>query len=331
MKQLSEQKMKNLIAKKYKETNIPIQQLYNLYATEQIVKKLSESKFKDHLILKGGYLLSMMYGLNERSTKDLDTTVQHLALNEKTIDEMITFIETPEEDGKQYFKFLNKRETRQEFIYNGYNLNFMYQNGKTKFKVDLDLTTGEDLLKIIPKNQTNLLFEEKTIDFPGYPIEQILVDKYYTMLAYGTDGTRAKDYYDMYLIPNLSKINYKDMHQMLKQTLNQRESDAKFYYGFKTIYEIENSEYQKNLWNKWSDKQPYAKNIPFETVVDAMRDIYNHLKEANNYFRENEPEKIMPYTPADKLMQQTLIKEFAVNEDENTNESDLNDDIDLDI
>lgn len=60
-----------------------------------------------------------------------------------------------------------------------------------------------------------------------------------------------------------------------------------------------------------------------------MRNIYDHLKEANDYFRENESEKLMPYTPADKRMQQTLIEKFSVNEDES--ESDLNEDIDLDI
>ena len=329
MNVISEQKMKNLIRAKHKETGLNIQQLYNLFGAEQLIKKIAESKYKDYFVLKGGYLLATQMGLENRMTKDIDSTIKDFPLNDEEVEKFIDYIVSPEEKGKQYFSLKKRRDIRKDFLYPGYNLKFNFHNGNSKFEIDLDLTTGENLLEIDTNKETKLLFEEKSICMPSYPMEQVLCDKYYTMLAYETDGTRMKDYYDMLIIPKLENINYQKTHQMLKRTLEQRESNAKFYYGFETIKNIENSDFQKEKWNDWKKEKPYAKNIPFETVVDAMRNIYNHLKEANNYFRENEPEKLMPYTPADKLMQQTLIEKFAVNEDENKH--DLNDYIDLDI
>lgn len=55
---LNEQKMKNLINKKSNETNLPLQQLYGLFAIEQFLIRINNSHFKEKFILKGGYLLT---------------------------------------------------------------------------------------------------------------------------------------------------------------------------------------------------------------------------------------------------------------------------------
>ena len=50
---------------------------------EALLKRISKSKYKDKFIIKGGLLLSSIFGVNLRSTMDLDTTIKRLPLNRK--------------------------------------------------------------------------------------------------------------------------------------------------------------------------------------------------------------------------------------------------------
>ncbi|MCA1387171.1 hypothetical protein I6F34_41120, partial [Bradyrhizobium sp. BRP05] len=66
---LSEQRVKNLIKKKMDETGLSAQQLYRLYAVEQLAKKIASiEQLRDKFILKGGYLLTTILQLANRAT-----------------------------------------------------------------------------------------------------------------------------------------------------------------------------------------------------------------------------------------------------------------------
>lgn len=57
---------------KSKEQNIPLQQLLNLFCQEEFIRRLSESEYKDHFILKGGFLLYSLSDFTTRPTIDTD-------------------------------------------------------------------------------------------------------------------------------------------------------------------------------------------------------------------------------------------------------------------
>ena len=42
---------------------------------ERILERISVSKYQDNFILKGGLLLAAMFGVENRTTKDMDTTI----------------------------------------------------------------------------------------------------------------------------------------------------------------------------------------------------------------------------------------------------------------
>ena len=59
---------------------------------EALLKRISVSKYKDKFIIKGGLLLSSIFGVNLRSTMDLDTTIKGLPLDRTTITKVINEI-----------------------------------------------------------------------------------------------------------------------------------------------------------------------------------------------------------------------------------------------
>ena len=60
------------IEKKYK---IDHYELLQRFMFERILERISISDYQDNFILKGGLLLSALFGIENRTTKDMDTTI----------------------------------------------------------------------------------------------------------------------------------------------------------------------------------------------------------------------------------------------------------------
>ena len=73
--------LKTYIKKKAAEKNISAQFVMQNYMMERLLERISVSKYKSNLILKGGFLISAIVGLDTRATMDLDTTIKGLERN----------------------------------------------------------------------------------------------------------------------------------------------------------------------------------------------------------------------------------------------------------
>ncbi len=71
---MNKDKLKSIIREKANGDNNLSTQLYQMYFFEHILDRLSKSKYKHNIILKGGLLLSSIIGDDERTTKDMDAT-----------------------------------------------------------------------------------------------------------------------------------------------------------------------------------------------------------------------------------------------------------------
>ena len=52
---------------------------------EALLKRISKSIYKDNFIIKSGFLLSSIFGVNLRSTMDLDTIIKGLPLDRENL------------------------------------------------------------------------------------------------------------------------------------------------------------------------------------------------------------------------------------------------------
>ena len=78
-------KLKNIS----KEKNVDFNTLLRLYMYDRFIERLSVSKYKDNFILKGGFYLSTLFGVENRTTMDIDTAFRNANFNEETIVKMI--------------------------------------------------------------------------------------------------------------------------------------------------------------------------------------------------------------------------------------------------
>lgn len=74
-------KSKNLAIKNKVTTNEILQN----FMFERILERLSNSRYKNNFILKGGLLLSSIMGIDNRTTMDMDTCIRGIELNDANI------------------------------------------------------------------------------------------------------------------------------------------------------------------------------------------------------------------------------------------------------
>lgn len=58
------------------------------YMLERLLERISVSKYHQNFILKGGFLIAAMVGLDTRATMDMDATIKGWSVNEDSIKRM---------------------------------------------------------------------------------------------------------------------------------------------------------------------------------------------------------------------------------------------------
>lgn len=64
------------IRKLSSKTNINNHLLLSNYFFETIIERIEKSKYKNILAIHGGYLLGLFFGIESRSTKDIDVSLE---------------------------------------------------------------------------------------------------------------------------------------------------------------------------------------------------------------------------------------------------------------
>ena len=64
-----------------KEKNVDFNTLLRLYMYDRFIERLSVSKYKDSFILKGESYLSTLFGVENRTTMDIDTAFRNANFN----------------------------------------------------------------------------------------------------------------------------------------------------------------------------------------------------------------------------------------------------------
>ena len=159
-----------------KDKGIPAQQVQQHYLIEQVLKLISTSSYRDSFIVKGGYLIGQMIGLDKRTTMDLDVTLKGTEMSRENLIHIFEEILCYKTDG---FSFsVDKLEPiRQDDEYGGFSLKLNATFDSLKEVVFIDITTGD---KITPREITysmTSIFTNESIKIWTYNLETVLAEK----------------------------------------------------------------------------------------------------------------------------------------------------------
>ena len=258
-----------------KKTNIPNKYLIQNFMFEALLKRISKSKYKNKFVIKGGLLLSSVFGVNLRSTMDLDTTIKGLPLNKSTITKVITEIINIDLKDNITFEIENIKDIREEDLYSGYNVNLKADFDGLKTNLMIDITTGDIITYKEVEFKYNTLFDNDTINIMTYNYETIIAEKFESIISRNIDNTRMKDYYDLYMFVNLkwNDINKDTLRKAIINTSKARETLDYIDNANKYIELISDDSRLKSLWNSYQNNYEYAKDIEFVDTINAIKVI----------------------------------------------------------
>ena len=268
-----------------KEKNIDYYELLQRFMFERILERISVSKYNDNFILKGGLLLSAMFGVDNRTTKDMDTTIKGLDIDkEKMVNVLNEILSINLHDGVK-FDLINIANIRKDDEYGGNKYHIIGRLQNMRVNLEIDISTGDKVIPRELKYKYSFLFDNKSIIINSYNVETIFSEKIETVLKRGIYNSRMKDYYDIYMFINnfYNVINYDNWLLAMKNTFEKRNS-MDVLSDYKTILnEIKESERLNNLWNKYIAKRSYANNIKFINVIQSLDNFLDkHLIFAYN-------------------------------------------------
>ncbi len=263
-------KIKNMA----KDRGIPAQQLQQNFLIEQVLKLIAKSSYKDSFIVKGGYLIGQLIGLDKRTTMDLDVTLKGTTLSQENL---ITIFEEILSDSDDVFSFeVDKLEPiRQDDEYGGFSLKLNATFDTLREVVFIDITTGD---KITPREITysmSSLFANETIEVWTYNLETVLAEKLETIISRGVASTRPRDRYDLFTLYHIRKdeIDFDVLRKALGNTVEKRGSKEAIDIWENQLNSIETDEYQKQLWTRYQRQFKYAQDISFEKSVQIVREL----------------------------------------------------------
>jgi len=266
-------KIKNLALKNH----VPAQAVLQNFMLERLLERISLSKYKDMLILKGGMLIASMVGINNRTTMDMDASLRGYPLSEETIREAFLEICAMHLDDDITLDLDHIVPIREDDEYGGFRVAIIatYESINTPLKIDI--TTGDIITPDAIRYTFHSNFEDKLIEVWAYNIETILAEKVETILRRSVLNTRPRDFYDVNIIIKTQRkaIKKKIFITALNATSKKRESLLALQNKETILRTIQSDTIMRQRWDRYCRENYYAKGIAFDDVIGLLIDIVN--------------------------------------------------------
>ena len=247
---MTSEKLKGKIKSFSEKSNLKAQEVLQMYFFERFLTRLEKSKYRAKFIIKGGFLISSIIGIQNRTTMDIDTTIKGLPVKDEIIKEIILEILNIEvNDGIEFVlgKIENIREISE---YENYRLLLTANFEKIKNPLKIDITTGDVIIPSEIEYSYETIFKEK-LNILVYSLETLIAEKYETIIKRNITTTRLRDFYDIYMIFKLKndKIDVNNLKQAIQETAKNRNSMEEILESKEILEDIKNNEYLNKQWN----------------------------------------------------------------------------------
>jgi hypothetical protein len=271
---------KNRIKKIAQEKKAPAQQVQQNFLIEEVLKLLSKSRYKNAFIIKGGYLIGHLLGLDKRTTMDLDTTLKGKELSEQSLLKIFSEILEGQQNLVTFtYKVDSIDAIREEDQYGGFTLKLVATYETLNEVVYIDITTGDSLTPREISYRFPSLFNDEELSIQAYNIETVLAEKIETVISRAEASTRPRDRYDIFNLYQLRKneLNMEILDKAIRNTFKSRNSTEALLNWRNSIKKLKESEYQRELWKRYQKAFRYAQGLSFEETIETIETILSQL------------------------------------------------------
>ena len=269
---MNDRQLKDKIRNIAKKKNVDFNTVFRLYMYDRFIERLAISKYKDNFIIKGGFYLSVLFGVENRSTMDIDAAITNASFDEGNIKNMLEEIVSIDINDNVILKLTSISSIRDIDEYGGYRVTIHIKIENIKEVIQIDIATGDPITPGAINYKYLPILADEVIYLWTYNIETVLAEKLETILSRAEANSRTRDYYDVYMICEmyLESINIIDLKEAVRKTFEKRKYNGNI---IKTLKVIEKSEILLNRWQSYSTKYNYARDVVYMDVIQSLQTL----------------------------------------------------------
>jgi len=251
------------------------QEVLQMFLLERVLERLSKSKYARNFILKGGMLISSMMGIMERTTMDMDTTVNGIDMDEDEISNIIKEILLIDVGDGISFEFEKMEPIREDDDYNNFRAYFTAHYGKIANKMKIDITTGDEITPRAIDYEYKTILDDDVIEVVAYNYETIFAEKYETIIRRNIGTTRARDFYDLHMFYHMyeQKVDFKILEEAIHRTARKRGSEDELKEWKDICDDMKADKPLKQLWLNYQNSNNYAQSVDFDSALATVEEI----------------------------------------------------------
>lgn len=271
--------LKTKVKEKAHTYNLEPQDIMQMYFFERLLYRISISKYKYNFILKGGLLLSAIFGDDRRTTQDMDTMIKGLPMDIKELTKIITEIINIDCNDDIRFEVISSRDIRLEDIYGGLRIKLIGYKEHLQVPLSIDITVGDPITPRELEFKYKCMFEDAYINIMAFNLETIIAEKFETLITDNIMNTRNKDFYDLYMILDkyYDGLNKEQLVSAIINTFERRNAEFNIDKIKSNFEAIKMSERLKHNFENFKLKKEYAKSISYEDVMNKVNFIIELL------------------------------------------------------
>lgn len=263
-----------------KEMRIAPQAVLQAYFVERFLARVAQSPFASRVVLKGGTLMSALFGMAERTTMDIDATVLDVRGSEENLRAVVESICAIDANDGVAFLVGRDAPIRKDDEYGGLEFSLVACLGTIRLSLGLDVTVGD---AITPKPRgieyRKVLDDGGVIHLLAYPTETLLAEKLQTILKRGAMSTRPRDFYDVYKIVASQSYRQDVLREAVSATFLNRRSEDLLQKWHEIMDGVAQSKFIRNGWLKYQRQFRYAQSVLFEDVIMSIRRVLESIVE----------------------------------------------------
>jgi len=271
--------LKAIIKKKAAEKQIPEQLVLQNYMHERLLERITLTKYRNNFVLKGGFLIGAIVGLDTGTTMDLDATIKGLELTHNNIRLVFEEVCQVRLDDDVTFEISSIEDIRESDNYPGIRVGLKANYQPISVPLFVDVTTGDKITPEAIDYRLNLMFDERSIQVLAYNLETLLAEKIETVISRNIANTRPRDFYDIYILHQLhaKSFNTNILKKAIEETATKRGSLSAIKDYEKAMQDIAANERMHGFWEKYQKDYGYAANIDFNDICKVIIDILSGL------------------------------------------------------
>lgn len=263
-----------------KEKKIDPQILMQEVVLDEIVDRISRSPYRDNLIIKGGFLIASMLGIDTRATRDVDTSIKGLPVTkEEILKVFMNIADMNEPDSDVTIRITKIDDIRVAAEYAGFRIHIEAKIYNSVVDTKIDISTGDTITPHEISWHHRTIFNDQDILVMAYNMETIIAEKLESIVVRRELNTRMKDFYDLYLFDKVKRrnIDFKVLKDALRITSALRGSKALLPQYTEIITALRESALLKRSWEKYRVANVYIGNVTYEATCDAALDLVSRI------------------------------------------------------